>query len=89
MDMHDKRNKEIILPISKEVYSLVHQYGGSITAENNDGIIRTPFLPMMYGEEVVKLFEKVKKIFDPQNIFNPGKKVNGSFEYLENHVAVE
>ncbi|HEY9586043.1 MAG TPA: FAD-binding oxidoreductase [Candidatus Paceibacterota bacterium] len=89
MDMHDKRNKEIILPISKEVYSLVHQYGGSITAEHNDGIIRTPFLPMMYGEEVVKLFEKVKKIFDPQNIFNPGKKVNGSFEYLENHVAVE
>ncbi|MFZ3020408.1 MAG: FAD-binding oxidoreductase [Minisyncoccia bacterium] len=93
MDMLDKRNKKIILPISKEVYSLVHEYHGSITAEHNDGIIRTPFLEQMYGTEIIGLFRKTKNIFDPQNIFNPGKKVGGfamdlgSFEYIENHIV--
>jgi len=89
MDMHNKKNKEVILPISKEVYELVHQYHGSITAEHNDGIIRTPFLEQMYGPEIVGLFKKVKNIFDPQNILNPGKKVGGSFEYIESHIVSE
>lgn len=41
----------------------------------------------MFGKEMYQLFEEIKKIFDPQNIFNPGKKVGGSKEYLESHIA--
>ena len=67
--------EKMILEVSEEVYSLVIKLGGSITAEHNDGIIRTPFLVEQYGEEMVGLFAEVKKTFDPQNIFNPGKKV--------------
>lgn len=89
MNFKEKKNKELILPVSKEVYSLVHEYQGSITAEHNDGIIRTPFLEQMYGTEVVGLFKKTKEIFDPQNIFNPGKKVGGSFDYIESHITSE
>lgn len=89
MNFKEKISRELILPISKEVYSLVHEYSGSITAEHNDGIIRTPFLEQMYGAEVIGLFKKVKEIFDPQNIFNPGKKVGGSFEYIESHITSE
>ncbi len=89
MDFHDVHNRELILSVSKEVYALIHKFDGSITAEHNDGIIRTPYLEQMYGREVVELFRQVKEIFDPQNIFNPGKKVGGSFEYLENHIALE
>ena len=33
--------------------------------------------------------KKTKEIFDPHNIFNPGKKVGGTLEYLENHIAIE
>lgn len=68
-------SEEMILQVSEEVYSLTLRLGGSITAEHNDGIIRTPFLKDMYGEKMIELFEKTKKIFDPKNIFNPGKKV--------------
>ncbi len=65
---------KIILELSEKVYSLVLEYHGSITAEHNDGIIRTPFLPQMYGEKIMKIFREIKNIFDPQDIFNPGKK---------------
>lgn len=67
--------EQMILDVSNEVYSLVLSLGGSITAEHNDGIIRTPFLIDQFGGDMVALFQKVKNIFDPQNIFNPGKKV--------------
>ncbi len=86
MDLKQKKDRDLVLPVSKEVYSLVAEYHGSITAEHNDGIIRTPFLEQMYGKEIVKLFQEVKEIFDPQNIFNPGKKVGGTTEYLEEHI---
>jgi FAD/FMN-containing dehydrogenase len=48
MDMHDPKNKELILSIADKVYDLVLSYGGSITAEHNDGIVRTPYLEKMY-----------------------------------------
>ena len=62
---------------------------GSITAEHNDGIVRTPYLSKMYSPEIIELFRKTKEIFDPQNIFNPGKKVGGSEEYLMAHIVTE
>jgi FAD/FMN-containing dehydrogenase len=87
MDLDNPISSDIILDLSKKVYRLVADYGGSITAEHNDGIIRTPFLPYMYKPEVIELFAKVKAIFDPQDIFNPGKKVGGSFDYIKTHLV--
>lgn len=89
MDFADSSTSEIILNLSKEVYDLVIEYKGSTTAEHNDGIIRSPFLMQMFGEKVYKLFEQTKKIFDEKNIFNPGKKVGSSIEYLKNHIIKE
>ncbi len=68
-------SEKMILEVSEEVYDLVIRLGGSITAEHNDGIIRTPFLPDMFGAEMAEIFTQIKNIFDPKNIFNPGKKV--------------
>ena len=70
----------IVTELSDKVFSLVLEYGGSITAEHNDGLIRTPYLEKMFGSEVYNLFGEVKKIFDPDNIFNPGKKVGATIE---------
>ncbi|GAC1413117.1 MAG: hypothetical protein NVSMB66_4200 [Candidatus Doudnabacteria bacterium] len=81
MDMTKKLNHKLIPTISKEVYDLVLSYKGSITAEHNDGLIRGPYLKQMYGEKIYGLFEEVKNIFDPKNIFNPHKKVGVTLEY--------
>jgi len=89
MDFHNPENRKAITELSEKVYDLVAEMHGSITAEHNDGIIRTPYLSKMYSPEVIRLFEETKKIFDPLNIFNPGKKVGGSKEYLMAHVVKE
>ncbi len=89
MDLNDERVRGLIPEISKAVYDLVLQYKGSITAEHNDGLIRTPYLEAMYGPEITQLFAKVKNIFDPLNIFNPGKKVGGDLNYSISHIKAK
>ncbi len=86
MDFNREDTAKIITEISDKVYDLVIQYHGSITAEHNDGIIRTPYLEKMYGSHIISIFQQIKNIFDPKNIFNPGKKVGGTKEYLVNHI---
>lgn len=87
MDLSRPFSASMIAEISQKVYGLVLKFKGSITAEHNDGLIRTPFLQQMYGEKICALFQEVKKIFDPHNIFNPGKKVNGTLQYALDHIA--
>ncbi len=86
MDMSKKENYEKIPEIIERVFDLVLEYKGSITAEHNDGIIRTPYLKKMFGEDVVELFEETKDIFDPQHIFNPHKKVGTGLKYMVDHI---
>ncbi|MDO8569740.1 MAG: FAD-binding oxidoreductase [bacterium] len=99
MDLRKKSERDKITKVSDKFYDLVAEYRGTITAEHNDGIIRTPYLNKMYSPEVLELFKKTKEIFDPLNIFNPGKKVpasheatqdkRGTLEYLESHIIIE
>ncbi|MDD5318878.1 MAG: FAD-binding oxidoreductase [Candidatus Pacebacteria bacterium] len=86
MDFKKESERAKIVPVSEKVYDLIIQYGGSITAEHNDGIIRTPFVEKMFGPEMYQLFVGIKHIFDPLNIFNPGKKVGGTIKYLQDHL---
>jgi HAD superfamily hydrolase (TIGR01484 family) len=83
MDLNKPETRKVVLELAPKVYELVIKYGGTTTGEHNDGIIRTPYLPMLFGDKVVKLFEETKTIFDPLNIFNPGKKVHGTFKDIE------
>lgn len=78
----DPKNPEtvkVIDELSHKVYDLVLEYHGSISGEHNDGFIRTPYVKKMFGPDMYSLFLKTKKIFDPHNIFNPGKKVGTTF----------
>lgn len=86
MDLKDASQRLIIPRLADEVYNLVLNFKGSITAEHNDGIIRTPYLEKMFGPAMAGLFGQVKQIFDPQNIFNPGKKVGGTLTYAFSHI---
>jgi len=83
MDLKDPKVRSVILELAPLVYALVIKYGGTTTGEHNDGIIRTPYLPQLFGPKIVSLFEETKRIFDPLNIFNPGKKVGGTFADIE------
>lgn len=86
MNLHDEKQREIIPVLGREVYDLVFKYHGSTTGEHNDGLVRSPYLKQMYGEKIYELFEKTKEIFDPNNIFNPRKKVNSSIDYSMKHI---
>ncbi len=83
----DPELKNIVMDVSEKVYELVAKLEGSITAEHNDGIIRTPYLDKMYNPQIISIFNQIKKVFDPKNIFNPGKKVGGTKEYLAEHIT--
>ncbi len=86
VDISDVKIRKAIPILAQQVYELIHTYHGSITGEHNDGLIRTPYLKVMYEEKIIKLFEETKNIFDPQNIFNPRKKVFGDLDFAMNHI---
>jgi FAD/FMN-containing dehydrogenase len=79
IDPNDPTIGKTIDELSHKVYDLVIAYHGSISGEHNDGLIRTPYVEKMFGPEMYALFHEVKMIFDPFNIFNPGKKVGSNF----------
>lgn len=62
--------------IAEEIASLVRKYKGSLSGEHGDGRLRGEFIPQMIGEENYALLKSIKKTWDPNNIFNPGKIVD-------------
>jgi FAD/FMN-containing dehydrogenase/Fe-S oxidoreductase len=61
--------------IAEEAFALVRGFKGSHSGEHGDGIVRSEFHPVMFGERLVRAFEEVKDRFDPGGLFNPGKIV--------------
>lgn len=86
MNIEKEEERKKLLPAMKEVNTLVLKYGGSLSGEHNDGLVRGPWLEQMYGVEVLKLFKETKSIFDPQGIFNPHKKANADWDYSYSHI---
>ncbi|GGV52001.1 oxidoreductase [Streptomyces griseoflavus] len=60
---------------SEELAGLVVSHGGSLSGEHGDGRARAELLPLMYGAETVALFERVKALWDPDDLLNPGMLV--------------
>jgi FAD/FMN-containing dehydrogenase len=86
MKLEDPADRKKILPAMKAVNNLVLKYGGSLSGEHNDGLVRGPWLEQMYGKEMLKIFREAKDIMDPQAIFNPHKKANADWEYSFSHI---
>ncbi len=83
LDFTEKNTPNLIEKMCDEFFATAIKHGGNICGEHNDGIIRTPHLSKMYNKKILTLFELVEHIFDPQDIFNPGKKVNPKFDVKE------
>jgi len=76
LDLRKKEDLKKFRNLAYEMAILVKNYRGSLSGEHGDGRLRGEFLPLFYGEEVYQMFRQLKYLWDPKNIFNPGKIVD-------------
>jgi Fe-S oxidoreductase len=62
--------------ITEEITDLVLEFGGSLSGEHGDGLARSEWNRKMFGPVLYEAFRRVKRAFDPHNLFNPGKIVD-------------
>lgn len=62
--------------IASDVSDLVLSFGGALSGEHGDGLVRSPFMRKMFGPTLYEAFTTVKRTFDPHGILNPGKIVD-------------
>ena len=86
MDIAGSKDQAKLEPVMRELIPIVLKYGGTMAGEHNDGMVRGPWLPAMFGQDVYDIFKETKEIFDPQYIFNPHKKTDASWEYSMSHI---
>ncbi len=94
LNLKDTKDVELFYKIGKESAGLVKKYRGSLSGEHGDGRLRGEFIPLMVGEKVYDLFKEIKKSWDSQNIFNPGKitdtpRMNTSLRYTPGQKTLE
>ncbi len=62
--------------LAQAVADLVLEFGGALSGEHGDGLVRGPFMRQMFGDTLYEAFREIKRTFDPRGIFNPGKIVD-------------
>ncbi|SED55892.1 hypothetical protein SAMN04487765_0354 [Tenacibaculum sp. MAR_2010_89] len=73
LNLKKQEDVSLFRKITTETAELVKKYQGSFSGEHGDGIVRAEFIPLMIGENNYQLLRRIKKAFDPNNIFNKGK----------------
>lgn len=76
LDLSETADVEKMRAIADDVFSLAWSLGGSISGEHADGLVRAAFIRKQYGNEYYELLCKIKNIFDPDGLMNPGKIIN-------------
>ena len=65
-----------MVSIASDISDLVLEYGGSLSGEHGDGIVRGVWTEKMFGPKIYQAFREVKHAFDPYGIMNPGKIID-------------
>lgn len=86
MKIEDPKERAKFEPAMKEVNTLVISYGGSVSGEHGDGLIRGPWLEQMYSPNVLGYMREIKHLYDPQNILNPHKKTDATWDFSFSHI---
>ncbi len=81
LDLHSATDLQKYRQVSDQVSALVRQFKGSLSAEHGVGIARTEYMLEQVGPVLLDVMRRIKRTFDPKNIFNPEKLIgNGRFK---------
>jgi FAD/FMN-containing dehydrogenase len=75
VDFNSKDWRYLMDALAEKVFRHISKIHGSISGEHGDGLLRTKYVPIMYGATMYDIFKQIKLIFDDKKIMNPGKKV--------------
>jgi FAD/FMN-containing dehydrogenase/Fe-S oxidoreductase len=75
LNMKDGADVRKMRAIAEEAFAMVREYKGSHSGEHGDGIVRSEFHELMFGQRLVRALEEIKDSFDPQGLFNPHRIV--------------
>jgi FAD/FMN-containing dehydrogenase/Fe-S oxidoreductase len=78
LNLKDPEDVRRMRRIAEEVTDLVLEFGGSLSGEHGDGLVRSEWNRKLFGETVYQAFRQVKQLFDPQHLLNPGKVVDAA-----------
>jgi len=73
LDLHNTNDLKKFRLVADQTSALVRQFKGSLSAEHGVGIARTEYMREQLGDELLGVMREIKRMFDPKNIFNPGK----------------
>lgn len=82
IDLSKLSDRQKMLKLMNDYYTIVVKLGGTIAGEHNDGRLRAPFVRMQVGDQILQVFEKLKAGFDAHGILNPGVKVGTDTKQL-------
>ena len=88
LDLHTADGVKKLRQITNEVSALVRQFKGSFAAEHGVGIARTEFMREQVGDELLGVMREVKRLFDPRNVFNPGKILDDGRYKIDTHLRL-
>ncbi len=80
LDFTNKTTPALVMKMTEDFFSAAIALDGNLCGEHNDGIIRTPHLTKIFSAQVIDIFTQLEHAADPDDIFNPGKKVNPRFD---------
>jgi FAD/FMN-containing dehydrogenase len=80
----NRRKISMIKNIATQFFEETIKMGGTITAEHGDGLARSEFVKLQYGSINYQIFKEIKKLFDPNNILNPGKIITQKSSIIKN-----
>src|SRR5205814_4611711 len=86
LDLHSSEDLKKFRQLANEVSALVRQFKGSLAGEHGVGIARTEFMREQVGDDLFDLMQQIKRLFDPKNIFNPGKLIGDGEFKVDSHL---
>ncbi|MBM3935279.1 MAG: anaerobic glycerol-3-phosphate dehydrogenase subunit C [SAR202 cluster bacterium] len=76
IDLKLQEGVDRMVSIADKISDLVLEYGGSMSGEHGDGLVRSVWNKKMFGPKIYDAFREVKRTFDPKGLMNPGKIVD-------------
>ncbi len=73
IDRNDKTEYEKARKLVAEIFSATLELGGTISGEHGIGLTKAGYITMEIPPAELELMKKIKGVFDPKNIMNPGK----------------